>query len=593
MKTIKRAVLYARVSGDDRGKEGRNLAGQLEMCREFALENGWKIVAELSEDDRGASGASFELPELNRAREMAQKGEFDVLVVREIDRLSRKLAKQLIVEEQLNRARVEVVYVLASYENSPEGRLNKHIRATIAEYEREKIAERMVRGRRQVVKNGKIMLHGNKPPFGYRLAEDGRNLEIHEEESAVVRLIYTWYVEGDEKGRRLSSREIAKRLTQMRVPTWADLRGMFKKRGKGEWSWRLVIRILESETYAGHWHYGKRNTFNGSKINAREWWLTFDVPPIVSEEMWRRAQLQRKVNTSESKRNIKREYLLRGRVRCGLCHSSVNCYATVPQERKLYLYYKCNALMGNIANVKCHLPSFRVDVVDKLVWDWVKALLTQPGILETGLAEYRESREQFIAPIRDRLIVLDDLWQDSKSQLDRVLDLYISGDIPRDLLVDKKQRLEATLSSLEKERDDLNLGLETEAITEKDIQQIREFAAQIAEGLEPGNETFDDRRRVIELLDVGASLTVEDGQKIIDVWCFLGRKKLSVGSPTNQNEAPARNYRRCSGRTHRRPHRTCPRAPSPARDAPPALMPGHHLPHAGAARIRSPWAVEI
>ena len=32
MNTIKRAVLYARVSSDDRGKEGRNLAGQLEMC---------------------------------------------------------------------------------------------------------------------------------------------------------------------------------------------------------------------------------------------------------------------------------------------------------------------------------------------------------------------------------------------------------------------------------------------------------------------------------------------------------------------------------------------------------------------------------
>ena len=52
----KRAVLYARVSSDDRGKDGRNLAGQLEMCRDYAVENGWQIVAELSEDDRGASG---------------------------------------------------------------------------------------------------------------------------------------------------------------------------------------------------------------------------------------------------------------------------------------------------------------------------------------------------------------------------------------------------------------------------------------------------------------------------------------------------------------------------------------------------------
>jgi hypothetical protein len=216
--------------------------------------------------------------------------------------------------------------------------------------------------------------------------------------------------------------------------------------------------------------------------------------------------------------------------------------------------------MGNIANVKCHLPSFRVDVVDKLVWEWIKTLLTKPGALEKGLAEYQESREQFCAPIRDRLIVLDDLWHDSKSQLDRVLDLYISGDIPRELLVDKKQRLESTLVALEKERDELNLDLETESITEKDIQQIREFAAQIAEGLEPGDETFDDRRRVIELLEVGASLTVEDGQKFIDVWCFLGRKKLSVGSPTYQNVEPSKGYPRCSVQIRHRQHHTYRRA---------------------------------
>jgi site-specific DNA recombinase len=553
MKQVKRAVLYARVSSDDRGKEGRNLGGQLEMCRDFALDNGWQVIAELSEDDRGASGASFELPELNHARDMAQKGDFDVLVVREIDRLSRKLAKQLIVEEQLNRAGVEVVYVLASYENSPEGRLNKHIRATIAEYEREKIAERMVRGRRQVVKNGTIMLHGNKPPFGYRLSADGKNLVIHEEEAAVVRLVYRFYVEGDERGKRLSTRSIANRLTEMKVPTWADIRGRFKKRGKGEWSWRLVMRILDSETYAGHWHYGKRNTFGGSKYNPRDWWLSFDVPAIVSEDTWKRAQVQRKLNLSESVRHIKREYLLRSRVRCGLCKSSVNCYATRPsgKELKYYLYYRCNGYMGNIVDVECNLPSFRVDIVDQLVWNWVKDLLTKPDVLERGLSEYQQGREQFCVPIRERLIVLEDLWDGSKAQLDRVLDLYISGQVQRELLIDKKQQLESTLAALEKERYELNLSLEAEALSDGEIHQIEQFAAQIAEGLEPGDESFEDRRRIIELLDVRASFTVEDNQKYIDVWCFLGRNKLPIGDPTTQSGGHAIGCRCCSAKSRR------------------------------------------
>lgn len=81
-------------------------------------------------------------------------------------------------------------------------------------------------------------------------------------------MVYRFYVEGDERGKRRLARDIAKRLTAMKVPTWAGyIRGMFKKRGKGEWSGRLVMRILGSETYAGHLDYGKRNTFGGYHPN--------------------------------------------------------------------------------------------------------------------------------------------------------------------------------------------------------------------------------------------------------------------------------------------------------------------------------------
>ena len=60
---IKRAILYARVSSDDTGKDGRNLAGQLDMCREYAERQGWQVVAELAEDERGVSGARMDAPQ--------------------------------------------------------------------------------------------------------------------------------------------------------------------------------------------------------------------------------------------------------------------------------------------------------------------------------------------------------------------------------------------------------------------------------------------------------------------------------------------------------------------------------------------------
>jgi len=128
---LERAVVYARVSGDDRQKDGRNLDGQKEMGRDYATEKGYLIVEELAEDASGASGAEIDLPQLIRVREMARKGEFDILIVREIDRLSRNLAKQLIVEQELATAGVRIEYVLGEYPDSAEGRLQKHIKVLL------------------------------------------------------------------------------------------------------------------------------------------------------------------------------------------------------------------------------------------------------------------------------------------------------------------------------------------------------------------------------------------------------------------------------------------------------------------------------
>jgi len=161
------------------------------MCREYASKKGWQIVEELAEDDRGASEASLDLPQLERLRTLAQNHEIDVIVVREIDRFSRTLAKQLIIEAEMRRCGVSIEYVLGEYPDTPEGNLNKNLKALIAEYERLKIAERMSRGREQKVKSGHVMAHGRRP-YGYQIVhKDGKQtLEVDEPEAAIVRLVF-------------------------------------------------------------------------------------------------------------------------------------------------------------------------------------------------------------------------------------------------------------------------------------------------------------------------------------------------------------------------------------------------------------------
>ena len=117
-----RAIVYARVSGDDRGKG--NLSDQLEMGREYALSKGYQIVTELAEDEKGASGYEMDLPQLTHALEMARDNALDVLIVRDLGRFARRLVKQLVVEREFIEAGIRVEDVLGKYPNTPEGRLS-------------------------------------------------------------------------------------------------------------------------------------------------------------------------------------------------------------------------------------------------------------------------------------------------------------------------------------------------------------------------------------------------------------------------------------------------------------------------------------
>jgi len=213
-----RAVIYARVSTEEQAEHGYSLPSQIEACRKYVQEQGWSLVGEPI-SDAGISGAVLDRPGLEHIRDMAGAGEINVVVVYEIDRLTRKLAHQLLIEDELEQAGVRVHYVLGQYKDDDEGRLMKQIRGSIAEYERAKIEERMRRGRRAKVKAGSVMTHGH-PPWGYKLEKvDGKTqLAILEEEAHVVRLIYEWYVRGEGGVGPMSIGEITGRLTEMAIP---------------------------------------------------------------------------------------------------------------------------------------------------------------------------------------------------------------------------------------------------------------------------------------------------------------------------------------------------------------------------------------
>lgn len=521
--TAKRVVLYARVSSE-RQEEGTSLDGQIDRMRKRAQERGYTIVEEIREVH---TGIDPHRPGLKRLEEMAAAKEIDLVLVYALDRFMRDATQAVIVEASLESRGVKIEYMdLPDESTGPAYRLVKSMLREMAQLERERIIERVTRGHRDRVKQGSVIVYG-QPPYGYRSVkgEDGLfRLEIEPAEAQIVRLIFGWYVHGDGQSGPLTMREITKRLTEMGIPT--RMAGK-KKRPAGYWSGSVVSQILSSSVYVGKWYYGKRNCRQRVRKNPRDHWIGVAVPSIIEPALWEAAQRRRKENREMARRSTKREYLLRRRVVCGDCGLKLRCHAA-RSKGKLYLYYSCIAGAHHKfeAPRPCGLPLFRADVVDAVVWDWVKGLLSDPANLAHYLERERDRREETLAPLRERLAVIEGLLVKRRRELERALDLYLSGTFEKDILLERKAKLEEEIARLEGERESVNAHLSRCELSEAQIQTIEALAGRVREALGTADTRFDIRRQLVDLLDVQARLAVEGGEKVVYVRCVIAPETM-------------------------------------------------------------------
>jgi len=191
-----RAALYARVSTESQEQKG-TIGSQLEVLRARIAAEGHELVAEYCDD--GISGARLDRPGLDRLRDEAEAGVFEVVWCASPDRLARAYPYQVLILDELARLGVQVCFVDAPMlDDDSQLKLLTQVQGVIAEWERAKIAERNRRGKLYRSRAGEIISW--KAPYGYRRVPKGPQgpayLEVFEPEAAVVRRIFDEYVTG-------------------------------------------------------------------------------------------------------------------------------------------------------------------------------------------------------------------------------------------------------------------------------------------------------------------------------------------------------------------------------------------------------------
>lgn len=143
------AGLYARVSTADQTCEN-----QLLELRRYCEARGWVVAREFV--DHGVSGAKERRPALDDMVRDAKRRRFDVLVVWRLDRLGRNLRHLILLLDDLQATGVAFVSLSEGIDaTTPAGRLQLHVLGAIAEFERERIRERVAAGLARVKRQGK------------------------------------------------------------------------------------------------------------------------------------------------------------------------------------------------------------------------------------------------------------------------------------------------------------------------------------------------------------------------------------------------------------------------------------------------------
>jgi DNA invertase Pin-like site-specific DNA recombinase len=149
-----RAAVYARVSTSEQTTEN-----QLCELKRFVLQRGWQLTEFV---DEGVSGAKASRPALDRLVAMARRRQIDVLVVWSLDRLGRSVKHLVTLLDDLHALGVGFVSLREGLDwTTPSGRLQAQLLAIIAEFERERLRERVHAGLARARREGKRL---GRPP---------------------------------------------------------------------------------------------------------------------------------------------------------------------------------------------------------------------------------------------------------------------------------------------------------------------------------------------------------------------------------------------------------------------------------------------
>lgn len=440
-----KVAIYVRVSTLEQAEEGYSIDEQIDTLKKYCEVKKWNIYDVYS--DPGLSGSNTDRPGLSKLLREARYKLFDMVLVYKLDRLSRSQKDTLyIIEDVLAVNNIAFVSLKENFDTStPFGKAMIGILAVFAQLEREQIRERMIMGKVGRAKSGKAM-SWRWSAFGYRYPEDGSRdtYEVVPFEAEIVKQIFDDYLKG------ISITKLRQKLND---------EGHIGK--DKPWSYRTIRSCLSNPVYAGFTKW-KNQIFQGNH------------EPIISKEQFDLVQEQlivrqkKAYEKNNNPRPFQSKYMLSGLLRCGVCGATFEVtLGNIRKDGSRLKKYKCISKFTKSHNVTkkknpngCSSPNYEMKILENFVLSSMEKLRLNPSELRMLTKNHNQEDTK---ELEKRLSNLN-------LQMEKLVNLYLDDDIPKETLERKKQIIVSEKKSVSKKIDNIkqsNADIDPEEVIEE------------------------------------------------------------------------------------------------------------------------------
>lgn len=337
---------YCRISVDDEKNDKNTSIENQKLIINSYIEKHFPDSDVTFFEDRDKSGFSFnERPAYQKMRPLLMKGEYDILIVKDLSRFARNLVYGFVELEDLRDAGVRTIAIgdELDYPDN-EDWFKTHLKMLFNEMPVRETSKKVksVVNRRQQDGNWICAV-----PYGYVFTNTKKmQFEVDPAAADVVRKIFELYING------WGYKKIANYLTEQHIPTpkmceIARMEAQEKEhnmKANQAWSISTIQPMIQNDFYIGTLRQGKytRKKINGADMKkSAEDHLVFPEhhEAIIDFKTFAIAQEMLKKRTKEHYRGVKKyANVYSGLLFCGDCGSPL-----FPMSRKNHDAYRCGA----------------------------------------------------------------------------------------------------------------------------------------------------------------------------------------------------------------------------------------------------------